>query len=31
MHPAKLVQKDILKACDFTKNELRRRYFDNDL
>ena len=31
MDPPKGVQKNILKAWDFTKNKLCHRYFDNNL
>ena len=30
-HPSKGVQKNMLKALDFTKNKLCHRYFDNNL
>ena len=31
MHPSKGIQKNMLKAWDFTKNKLCHRYFDNNL
>ena len=31
MHPSEGVQKNMLKAWNFTKNRLRHRYFGNNL
>ena len=31
MHSSKGIQKNMLKAWDFTKNKLCHRYFDNNL